>query len=101
VDPKTLKTFFKTVRPFGLWKPIKKQAHASGELSLRAHEKPGRIILNVILGMIAILGLYLAPMYLVGHWFSYAAICLGTALLATAVLYITWYRPIIRTKQEF
>ena len=62
------------------------------------HEKPGRTILNVVLGMIAILGLYLAPMYLVGHWFLYAAICLSTALLAIAVLYHTWYLPIIKNK---
>ena len=100
VDPEILKTFFKTVHPFGLWKPVKNQVQASGEFSHPPHENPGRTILNVVLGMIAILGLYLAPMYLVGHWFSYAAICLGTALLAAAVLYHTWYRPIIKKQQR-
>jgi hypothetical protein len=96
VDPEILKTFFKTVRPFGLWKPVKKQVQASGEPLAPPHEKPGRVLLNVVLGIIAILGLYLAPMYLVGHWFLYAAICVGTTLLAVAVLYHTWYRPIIK-----
>jgi Na+(H+)/acetate symporter ActP len=95
VEPEILKTFFKTVRPFGLWKPVKKQVQASGESLKRSHEGPFRAILNVVLGMIAVLGLYLAPMYLVGHWFLYAGICLGAALLAAAVLYHTWYRPII------
>jgi Na+/proline symporter len=92
----TLKTFFTTVRPFGLWKPIKNQVRESGEKSVRVSGGTGRAILNVVLGMTAILALYLAPMYLVGHWYRYAGLCFTAAFLAAAALYFTWYRPIIK-----
>jgi len=98
VDPEVLKNFFLTVRPFGRWKPIKTQLQASGRPINIVNEGAGRAILNVVLGMLAILGLYLTPMYLVGHWFSYAFVCLGVALLAIGILYRTWYIPIIRKK---
>ncbi len=100
VDPEVLKRFFLTVRPFGLWKPVQKQVQASGEPSNHSYEGAGRAILNVILGMIAILGLYLAPMYFVGHWFLHASICLGTAFLAISVLYRTWYLPVIGARKK-
>lgn len=96
VDPDVLKTFFTTVRPFGLWGPVKRQLQVSGGLESRPHESAGRSLLNVVLGMIAILGFYMAPMYFVGHWFAHAAAWLGTALVASAALYFTWYRRIIK-----
>jgi Na+/proline symporter len=96
VDPDILRNFFKTVRPFGLWKPVRLQLQAAGETLDLRNEKAGLTLLNVLLGMIAVLGLYLAPMYLVGHWFLYASICLGAALSAITVLYFTWYRRIIK-----
>jgi hypothetical protein len=47
--------------------------------------------INVVLGMVAICGLYLSPMYLVGHWYAKSLIWLGTALAAVAALALTWY----------
>lgn len=96
VDPEVLESFYTTVHPFGMWKPVRKKLRVSGRLENRSHEGAGLSILNVILGMIAILGLYLAPMYFVGHWFLYAALCLGTAATASIALYFTWYRMIIK-----
>ncbi|MCP4215265.1 MAG: hypothetical protein GY765_11440 [bacterium] len=99
VEPKVLETFYKTVNPFGFWKPVRKRvdaessAGAAGKWRRPPFEEPLRILLNVVMGMIAIVGLYLAPMYLVGHWFGSAAICLAAALAAVAVLYRSWYRP--------
>ena len=40
---------------------------------------------------VAIACLYLAPMYLVGHWHGYALICLGFAAAAVVALKFTWY----------
>lgn len=102
VNPEILKTFFKTIRPFGWWKPVREQLQMSGDPGAAARptgEKTGRVILNVVLGMIAVLSLYLAPMYLVGHWYLYAAVCLGTALAAVGILYRTWYLPVIKKRE--
>jgi len=42
--------------------------------------------------MAAITGLYLGPMYLVGHWYVRAGVWLGVASAAIGVLAVTWYR---------
>jgi hypothetical protein len=42
--------------------------------------------------MLAITGLYLFPMYLVGHWYLYSAIWLGLAIAAVFALKYTWYQ---------
>jgi len=51
-------------------------------------------VLNIMLGMTAITGFYLFPMYLVGHWHLYAAISFVIAAAATGVLAFTWKRAL-------
>jgi len=48
-------------------------------------------IANVVLGMAAICGLYLFPMYLVGHWYGKSLMWFGIAAAAVVVLRFTWY----------
>jgi hypothetical protein len=48
--------------------------------------------LNVVLAMLAITGLYLFPMYLVGHWYVDSMIWLVLAIAATLALKYTWYQ---------
>jgi solute:Na+ symporter, SSS family len=98
VPHEILKKFYDTVRPFGLWKPVKEKLHllenpTAGKFS---KESTGRSLLNTLLGMAATLGLYLAPMYLVGHWFHHAAVCLIISILSITVLYRTWYLALIK-----
>lgn len=92
VDEQVLIKFYRTVRPFGFWKPVRKRAGLSAEASDERSEKMSLAILNTILGSIAVTGYYLFPMYLVGHWHTYAFVCLLVALLTTAILAVTWYR---------
>jgi len=94
VEETILVRFYRTVRPFGLWSQIREASALSpGELEKHS-ESFRRTALNVLLGMAAITGYYLFPMYLVGHWHTYAGICLAVALAATAVLSRTWYRAL-------
>jgi hypothetical protein len=87
-----LVSFYKSVRPFGLWKPIARKAELSiEELSSRS-ESLLRTILNVALAMLAITGLYLFPMYLVGHWYVDSMIWLVLAVAAILALKYTWYQ---------
>lgn len=83
--------FYTTVRPFGMWRPIKQQANLSPEELASKSESAKITILNVILGMVAISAAYLLPMYLVGHWYLYAGICFLLAAAATVILKFTWY----------
>jgi SSS family solute:Na+ symporter len=83
--------FYTSVRPFGLWKPVRKELKLSpNELSGKS-ESVSQTIINIILAMLAITGLYLFPMYLVGHWYLNSMIWLGLAIAAIVVLRYTWY----------
>jgi SSS family solute:Na+ symporter len=92
VDDSVLEEFFRSVRPWGAWGPVKKAAGlSSAELSIRSEKAPLGL-LNVLLGMAAIGGLYLFPMFLVGRWYGSAAAAFGASAAAVTVLYFTWYR---------
>lgn len=92
VDEPVLVSFYETVRPFGFWRPVRSHSRLTAEALANPKEKAWRAVLNTILGMVAIAGLYLFPMYLVGHWYGKAFIWLGAAVLAAGILAFTWYR---------
>jgi len=91
-DLDILVSFYKSVRPFGLWKPIARKAGLSAEELSSRSESLLRTILNVVLAMFAITGLYLFPMYLVGHWYLNSTIWLVLAIAAILALKYTWYK---------
>ena len=84
-------TFYRSVRPFGLWGPIRRQSGLSADERCRKSECVRLTIVNVVLGMAAICGLYLFPMYLVGHWYGKSLLWLGIAAAAIVALRFTWY----------
>jgi len=84
-------SFYRTVRPFGLWAPVRDRAQLHLNGREKASESAFRSLGNTLLGMIAVTGYYLFPMYLVGHWHGIAVLCLVVALAATAALAKTWY----------
>ena len=83
--------FYTSVRPFGLWKPIRMESELSVEELADKSENVLLTIVNVILAMLAITGLYLFPMYLVGHWYGSSLIWLGLAVAAIVTIRYTWY----------
>lgn len=89
VDRDILVRFYQSVRPFGYWKPI---AILSRVQSTSRSESMSLTFLNVVLGMIAITGLYLFPMYLVGHWYVRSVLWFIIAAIAIVILRYTWYR---------
>jgi len=92
VDRDILVRFYRSVRPFGLWKPVRKEARLSAEELSSKSENVLLTILNVVLAMLAITGLYLFPMYLVGHWYAASMFWLGLAIAAVVALRYTWYK---------
>jgi len=92
VDEPVLISFYETVRPFGFWNPVRSRSRLTAEALANPTERAWRAVLNTGLGMVAITGIYLFPMYLVGHWYAKAFVWLGAALLAAGVLAFTWYR---------
>jgi SSS family solute:Na+ symporter len=89
VEKEILISFYRSVRPFGLWRPIKELTHLSAEERISRAENVFLTCLNVLLGMTAIASLYLFPMYLVGHWYRSSFLCLGIGLVAVFILRFT------------
>jgi len=87
-----LVSFYRNVRPFGFWGPIRPESGLSTRELTDPKESLALSLVNVALAGAVILGIYLAPMYLVGHWHAAAARWLAIAAAAIAVLYFTWYR---------
>ncbi|MBN2475947.1 MAG: hypothetical protein JXB62_15150 [Pirellulales bacterium] len=93
-DEDVLTSFYRSVRPFGFWGPIRRRSGLSAaQLADRTEGLP-LAAANVVLSSVVILGTYLAPMYLVAHWHATAAACFGMAAAAGVTLYFTWYRTL-------
>jgi Na+/proline symporter len=84
----TLAAFHASVRPFGAWRGLG-DGWAFGRGTAAGL---GRTIANVLLAGTAIGALYLAPMFLVGHWYLRALLCLAVTGTAALILRVTWYR---------
>ena len=95
VKTRVLESFYAQVRPFGLWGPVRREKKTETDPVSKNDksrgEHAGRAVVNVVLGMAAVLGLYLAPMYLVGHWYGRAAGCFALFLFSAVCLKFTWY----------
>ena len=88
----TLQQFYTRVRPFGVWGKVRRALPELAAETCPRGERATTTVLNVILASAAVIGAYLAPMYLVGHWYT-QALAWGSVFAAAAVaLYFTWYR---------
>jgi len=91
VDDKTLTVFYSSVRPFGVWKRVRRKAEQAEDYEKVEPTDFRTVLLNVILGMIAISSAYLFPMYLVGHWYTEAIVFFTICAGGVVALKFTWY----------
>ena len=92
-DTAVLKSFYSTVRPWGFWKPVHDQVIAENP-SFQSNKRFGLDMFNVVLGIIAQLGLTILPMYLV-LWMKLPL--LVTVLLLAVIFFIlkkTWWNKL-------
>jgi Na+/proline symporter len=85
-----LKSFYRTVRPWGCWRPIYEKCRQEDPSFQRNRDFP-RDMFNVAVGLVWQTSLVTSPMYLcIQHWTQLwisLAVCAGTSL----VLKFTWY----------
>jgi len=91
-ETETLHTFYRTVRPFGMWGPVRAGCGLSGRELADPAESPWRTVWNTLIACCGVTGMYLSPMYLVGHWYRQSGLWFGVFVCAAFVLYFTWYR---------
>ncbi len=94
-DRQLLVSFYRSIRPFGLWGPVRTESDTDpgedttvpGMIGSGALRRLG----NTGVAMTGITALYLAPIYLVGHWNGRFTVCGVLVLLTAAILRLTWY----------
>lgn len=91
-EGETLRAFYRTVRPFGGWRPVRTACGLSGRELADPAESPWRTVWNTAIACCGVTGMYLFSMYLIGHWYWRAGVWFGVFLCAAVVLYFTWYR---------
>lgn len=91
-DSRVLRAFLESVRPFGRWGPVRAQADLESKPEAHPGEGAGLALFNTAIAIVGMTGLYLGPMYLIGHWYAKAGACLACVVVAVAILYQSWYR---------
>lgn len=89
-DETVLKSFYKTVRPWGFWKPIHDLV-AKDDPTFKANKNFKLDMFNVALGIVAQLCLTIFPMYLITGMFSPLWITVGILTVIIFILKRTWW----------
>ena len=89
----TLKSFYKTVRPWGFWQPVHKIV-AAEDASFMPNKRFKLDMFNVVLGIVAQLCLTILPMYLVLWMKLPLLVTIGLLALIIIILKKTWWNKL-------
>jgi solute:Na+ symporter, SSS family len=89
-DDETLKKFYKQVRPWGFWNPVKKMVMAE-DPSFKSNKDFPRDMLNIVIGIVWQISLMAFPVFLVIREWNSFIVALGVAILTTVALKFTWW----------
>jgi Na+/proline symporter len=92
-DEATLKSFYKTVRPWGFWQPIHDLVVAE-DPSFVGNKRFKLDMFNVVLGIIAQLCLTILPMYFILSMQTPLWITIGILVLIIIILKTTWWNKL-------
>lgn len=90
VEEEVLKDFYKSVRPWGFWKPIHDKVVAE-DPSFEKNTKFKENMFNVFIGIIWQTALVVFPIYLVLMKFGPMTISIAIALITSYILKVNWY----------
>jgi Na+/proline symporter len=89
-DEAILKSFYKTVRPWGFWGPIRDKVMRE-DPSFKPNGNFAKDCTNVLVGIIWQLCLTALPIYLVLRNWSWAGAIFATLAVTTVIIKINWY----------
>ncbi|PRX39917.1 sodium:solute symporter family protein [Salegentibacter salegens] len=85
----TLKAFYKNVRPWGLWKPVRKMMEQDGD-PVEKNKDFGIDMFNCAIGILWQSSMILMPIYLVVRDYYQVLVWLTIFIITTVVLKFTW-----------
>jgi SSS family solute:Na+ symporter len=92
-DDETLKSFYRTVKPWGFWKPIHDKVVAENPNFVKP-KRFGRDMFNVFIGIIGQTALVVIPMYLILRKTFPLIITLGIAAICIIIMKKTWWNKL-------
>ena len=88
-DMKTLKSFYKTVRPWGWWNPIYKELH-NEDSTIKKNTNLSNDMLNCGIGIIWQSSMIVTPIYFVIRDYPKGLIALSAFVITSLILKYTW-----------
>jgi Na+/proline symporter len=89
-DEATLKAFYKNVRPWGFWGPIRAQVMRE-DPAFKPNGDFARDCFNVTVGIIWQLTMVTMPIYIVLRQWNWVALIVGLFLVTSTILKFNWY----------
>ncbi|MEL1245408.1 sodium:solute symporter family protein [Flavobacterium sp. DGU11] len=90
-NEETLKEFYKTVRPWGFWKPVRMKIQAAEDPGIQKNRNFGINMANVAMGITGQVLLTLLPMYFIlSKWTGFGIVLALLAVIFT-VMKSTWW----------
>ncbi len=89
-DEETLKTFYRTVRPWGFWGPIRSKVEAE-DPNFKRNTNFKRDMVNVVVGVVWQTALVVLPIYFVLMQWTPVAIAAGIVAVTMIFLKKNWY----------
>jgi len=89
-DDEVLKDFYRRVRPWGFWGPIREKLQRE-DPSFQPNRDFPRDVMNIVVGIIWQVTLVALPIYIVIRKFDKAAIAIAIIAVTSFILKFTWY----------
>lgn len=89
-DDGTLKKFYKTVRPWGFWKPVQRMVQQE-DPSFAANKDFPRDMFNIVIGIVWQISLMVFPVFLVIREWKPFIISTAIMIITTVILKFTWW----------
>ena len=89
-DVTVLKHFYKQVRPWGFWGPIRDEVLRE-DPTFRPNGDLARDLLNVLVGIVWQTTMVLLPIYLVLRQWTWVAVIAGLLVITSGFLKFNWY----------
>ena len=99
VDERVLKEFYRKVKPWGFWGPIRDKVLAE-DPNFAVNRDFYRDMVNVAIGIVWQTSLVLLPIYIVLREFTAVAVVLTLIIACSAALKVNWYDRLPSTKKE-